>query len=134
MGIVENKQLVNDFFAHFNAGDLAKAMEMMADDATWWIAGKPELLPVAGNHTKQEIVGILQSLIGQLKSALKLTVKGLVAEGDQVALEAESYGELQNGRIYNPQYHFLITIHAGKISAIKEYIDTQHVFATWFQQ
>ena len=72
-------------------------------------------------------------MAGQLKNGLKLTVKSSIAEGDKVALEVESYGELQNGRIYNQEYHLLITIRDGKISAVREYLDTQHVFATWFQ-
>jgi uncharacterized protein len=51
-----------------------------------------------------------------------------------VALEVESDGELLNGRRYNQQYHFLLTVREGKISAVREYLDTQHVFATWFQR
>jgi ketosteroid isomerase-like protein len=62
-----------------------------------------------------------------------MTVKGAIAEGDKVALEIESYGKLQNGRIYNNEYHVLMTIRDGKICDVKEYLDTQHVAATWFQ-
>jgi len=72
-------------------------------------------------------------MASQLKDGLKMTVKGLIAEGDKVAVEVESYGELQNGRVYNNEYHFSITIRDGKISEVREYLDTQHVFATWFQ-
>lgn len=67
------------------------------------------------------------------RHGLRMTVKSLMAEGDKVALEVESYGELRNGRIYNQEYHFSITIRDGKISAVREYLDTQHVFTTWFQ-
>jgi ketosteroid isomerase-like protein len=52
--------------------------------------------------------------------------------GDKVAVEVESYGELKNGRVYKQEYHPLITIRDGRISAVREYLDTQHVFATWF--
>ena len=37
-------------------------------------------------------------------------------------------GELRNGRIYNQEYHFSMTIRDGKISGVREYLDTQHVF------
>jgi hypothetical protein len=50
-----------------------------------------------------------------------------------VALEVESYGKLKNGRIYNQQYHTLMVIRDGKISAVREYLDTQHVFEVWFK-
>jgi len=69
----------------------------------------------------------------QLKNGLTLTVKSSLAEGDKVALEVESQGELHNGRIYNQEYHFLMTIGDGKITSVKEYLDTQHLFAVWFQ-
>ncbi len=63
-----------------------------------------------------------------------MKVKGAIAEGDQVAVEAESWGELKNGRVYNQEYHFLITLRDGKISAVREYLDTQHAFLTWFRK
>jgi ketosteroid isomerase-like protein len=64
---------------------------------------------------------------------MKMTVKSSIAEGDKVALEVVSVGELKNGRVYNNEYHFLVTIRDGEISAVREYLDTQHVVATWFQ-
>jgi len=111
----------------------AGALDTLTDDATWWIAGKPELLSAAGVYSKEQIARLFSRMVGQLKNGLKMTVKSLIAEGDKVAVEVESYGELPNGRIYHQEYHTLITIRDGKISAVREYLDTQHVFATWFQ-
>ena len=133
MNLSENKQLVTDFFTRLNANDLAGALSLLAEDANWWIAGQPAQLPAAGPHTKQQIMRLLQTMTSQLKDGLKMTVNGLLAEGAQVAVEVESAGELQNGRVYQNQYHFLLTIRAGQISEVKESLDTQHVFATWFQ-
>ncbi|HKZ72625.1 MAG TPA: nuclear transport factor 2 family protein [Steroidobacteraceae bacterium] len=64
---------------------------------------------------------------------LKMTVKSLIAEGDKVAVEFESYGPLRNGRVYNNEYHGLFTLRDDRICAVREYLDTQHVFATFFQ-
>jgi ketosteroid isomerase-like protein len=129
-----NKKLASEFFARFTANDVAGALDRMADDATWWIAGKPALTRNSGDHNKEQIAKIFYNMTGQLKNGLKMTVKNVIAEGDQVAVELESYGELQNGRVYNNEYHVLMTIRDGKISAVREYLDTQHVFATWFQR
>jgi ketosteroid isomerase-like protein len=70
----------------------------------------------------------------QLKGGLRMTVTNCIAEGDQVAVEAESYGELRNGRVYNNLYHLLLEIRGGKISTVREYYDTQHVHAVWLQE
>ncbi len=128
-----NKALVSEVFACFTANDIAGALDRMTDDVTWWISGKPEHQPAAGVYNREKISGLFYRMDGQLKRGLKMTVKGLVAEGEKVAVEIESYGELRNGRVYNNEYHMLMTIRDGKISEVREYLDTQHVFATWFQ-
>jgi ketosteroid isomerase-like protein len=55
-----------------------------------------------------------------------LKVTGVTAEGDKVAVEAESHANMKSGKTYQNKYHFLITIQDGKIQAVKEYLDTAH--------
>ena len=132
MSIEQNKKLASEFFACFSANDIAGALDMLAHDATWWLPGKPGRLPVSGVLNKKQIARVVYTMFDQLKNGLKMTVKGLIAEGDKVAVEVESYGELRNGRVYEQEYHTLLTIPDGKIRAVREYLDTQHVHATWF--
>ena len=132
MSIEQNKQIARSLFDRFNVNDIAGALDIMTDDATWWIAGKPDQLPVAGVYNKERIARLLNNMVGQLPEGLRMTVKSQICEGDKVAMEVESYGELRNGRVYNQQYHFVVTIREGKVSGIREYLDTQHVLATWF--
>ena len=126
MSLEANKKLVTEFLAHFKRKEVQPALDKMTDDATWWIGGKPALFPICGLKTKAEIGAILQSLVPPTKDGLAITPKGMVAEGDKVAVEAESLGVLGNGRTYNNEYHFLFTIRDGKISSVKEYLDTMH--------
>ena len=134
MSVEANKQLAREFFARFTAKDVAGALDTMADDMSWWIAGKTGQLPTAGPHGKAQMARMFQAMTGELKDGLKFTVKNVIAEGEQVAIELESYGELRNGRVYNNQYHTLMIIRDGKIREVREYLDTQHVYATWFQR
>ena len=53
----------------------------------------------------------------------------MTAEDNRVSLIAESKGKHASGRLYNNHYHFLVTIVDGKITKVKEYLDTEH--ATW---
>jgi ketosteroid isomerase-like protein len=126
MSLEANKKLVADFFGHFGRKDVAGALAMMADDATWWIGGKPALFPLCGLKSKAQIGEILMSLVPVTRNGLEIKPIGMVAEGDKVAVEAVSYGEFPNGRIYNNEYHFLVTVRNSKIAAVKEYLDTMH--------
>ena len=107
----------------FSAGNFDAALDLMTDDATWWVAGKFEL---SGTKTKAEFGELVKGIGAAMPNGLKITPKGVIAEGDRVAVEAESYGELANGKVYNNQYHFLIELSDGKIKAVREYLDTIH--------
>ena len=133
MGPEDNKQLARRFFACFSANDIAGALDTMAEDATWWIAGKPGHIPSAGPHSKAQMARMFQAMAAELKDGLRFTVRNVIAEGAQVAIELESYGELRNGRVYNNEYHTVMIVRDGKIRQVREYLDTFHVHATWFQ-
>ncbi|MGQ0699848.1 MAG: nuclear transport factor 2 family protein [Panacagrimonas sp.] len=126
MSLEANKTLVADFFGRFGRKDVQGALDMMTADATWWIGGKPALFPICGLKSKSQIADILNSLVPVMKNGLAITCKSMIAEGNKVAVEAESYGEFPNGRVYNNEYHFLVEVRGGKIARVKEYLDTMH--------
>jgi ketosteroid isomerase-like protein len=132
MSVEENKRIATEFAARFSANDMIGALDMIADDATWWIAGKPDHVPGAGIFTKQQVAGLFRRMAEQFPRGLQMKIKGMISEGEKVAVELESYGELPDGRVYNNEYHMLLTIRDGKISEMREYHDTQHKVATWF--
>ena len=134
MSTEQNKKLATELFARFTASDIAGVMATMTGDATWLIPGKPDASPAAGLYTKEKISSLFHTMLGRLKSGLKMTVNSAIVEGDKVALEVESLGELTNGRVYNQHYHFLIEFRGGKICAVREYLDTQHAHSVWFQR
>lgn len=133
MSIEHNKQTAGEFFARFSAGDIPGAVDLLSSDARWWIAGKRELFPAAGWYTKEEIAKLFARMTSRLKDGLAMTIKNAIAEGDLVALEVESHGELTNGRVYHNQYHTLMRVFAGQIREVREYSDTQHAHAVWLQ-
>lgn len=126
MSLEEKKKLVAAFFAHFGKKDVQGALDMMAADATWWIGGKPELFPLCGLKSKAEIGDIFMGLVPSTRDGLAIKPKAMVAEGHKVAVEAESYGVLANGRTYNNEYHFLVEVRDGKVASVREYLDTMH--------
>lgn len=132
MGVEANKQLVRELFARFSVNDIAGALELLADDVSWWIAGKPGAQPACGEHDKVWMAGLFGRMVSQFDGPTQMTVRGLIAEGDKVAVEVVGDGKLRDGRCYQNEYHLLLTIRDGEIAAVREYLDTQHVVATWF--
>ena len=130
----DNKRSAVELFARFSASDIPGVLALMTDDVTWRVPGKPELSPVAGIYNKDRLKRLFGRMLAQLdKGGLQMTVLGLLAEGDDVAVEVESQGDLRNGRQYRQQYHFLITFRDGKIASVREYLDTHHAFDVWIR-
>ena len=131
MNTEHNKATAQRFFDLFSASDLDGVMALMTDDATWRIPGRKELTPTAGVYTKERIGRLFRRMLDNLTGGLRMTVLSSIAEGDRVALEVTSSGDLKNGRLYRQEYHFIMEFRDGKISAVREYLDTQHAHAVW---
>lgn len=128
MGIEENKALVNRFWSAFSAGRYDEVIATLTEDATWWVAGTTAL---SGTYTKKAFAELLGGVTAQAPKGIQITPTGITAEGNRVAVEAKSYAEITNGRTYQNLYHFLLEIRDGKICAVREYLDTEHVTTTF---
>lgn len=132
--IDHNTVTAKRFFELFSASDIDGALALMTEDATWRIPGKKELSSTAGLYTKERIARLFRRMLDALSGGLRMTVISSVAEGDRVALEVTSSGDLKNGRLYRQEYHFLMEFRDGKICAVREYLDTQHAHDVWIAQ
>ena len=128
-----NKAVAASFFDRFTASDLDGALGTMTEDATWWIPGKPDISPTAGTYAKERIARLFRTMLSRLTGGLRMTVLSTIAEGDSVALEVQSAGDLTNGRSYRQEYHILMTFCDGKICSVREYNDTQHTYDVWIR-
>lgn len=124
MNIQENKQMVLQFCGHFKRAAITDLLNALSEDATWWILGKPHLFPGAGTKSKADMERIWGNLFGHMRDGLEMSVIGMVAEGDKVAVEIRSHADLMDGRVYENEYHMLFTFRQAKIVEVKEYADT----------
>lgn len=123
-----NKALVAEFMEVFGSGDVDRILSFMDESATWWVAGNID--GISGTKDKQGFGEMLAGLSQLTKTgAISLTPLAWTAEGDRVAVETESYSELNNGRVYNNLYHFVFEVRDGKIQKVKEFLDTEHTRA-----
>ena len=125
-----NKAVVTEFMEVFSRGDVDAILAFLTDDATWWVAGTIE--GISGTKDKAAFGEMLAGLSTlSTTGAIALTPKALIAEGDRVAAETESYAELANGRVYNNHYHFVFELSDGRIRRVREYLDTEHTRAVF---
>ena len=126
MSAEANTHVVLSFLENLSASRFDAALALMAGSATVWIAGKPDKSVLAGTITKAQFAERVKGIGVAMPKGLRITPKGVTAEGDRVAVEAESYGEMASGTIYNNLYHFLFEVRGSKIQAMREYRDTLH--------
>ena len=124
------KMIVENFFATFSTGDVDRIMDALTDDASWWVSGKIE--GMSGTNSKQQLGDLLRAVVPLYKDgALKIWPTSMIAEGNIVAAEAESFAELTSGKIYNNRYHFLVEVVGDQVRRVKEYSDTHHMLETF---
>jgi uncharacterized protein len=117
MGIEDNRSTALRLIEALSKGIIDEAT--VTEDVCWWVPGR-------GIVNKADFGKIAKTVSGLFKSGVVMTIHGSTAEGDRVAIEAEAYGELRNGKIYNNTYHFLFLFRDGRIFLAKEYNDSKH--------
>jgi uncharacterized protein len=118
-----NKALARRFVDAISRADVDAIVAAYAPDGTSWTAGT---MPISGTLTVDQIAEASRGVLTVFPDGLRLTIRAMTAEGDRVAIEAESYGEHVSGRVYNNQYHFVLRARGGKIVEWREYMDTMH--------
>jgi ketosteroid isomerase-like protein len=125
------KAAVARFLEVFSEGIPEKTLAGLTDDVTWWVSGK--LDGMSGTYDKEGFGALIGGVADVYAAPLRITPVSMVAEGNRVAVEADSFAELKDGRVYDPRCHFLFEVAPdGRISVVHEYLDTKHAYDTFF--
>lgn len=119
-----NKALVESFFAALNRGDTAAIVNAYADDGYCLTMGDTL---ISGKSTRAQVAEAAGLIFQAFPQGIRFAIKAMTAEGDRVAVEAESEGQHVSGKHYSNQYHFLFRFRDGKVVEMKEYMDTERV-------
>ena len=119
-----NKKLAQDFFAAMNKGDTKAIVDAYADDGQLVTMGNTL---ISGTYSKAQITAAAGSIFVVFPQGIRFTIKAMTAEGERVAVEAESEGMHVSGKLYSNQYHFLCRFRDGRLLEFKEYMDTERV-------
>lgn len=122
--IESNKKLARELVAAMNRADTQWFLDNYADDVLVWTMGNTL---ISGQYNKDQVAGFADGIFDAFPTGIRFTIHSMIAEGDSVAMETESVGEHVSGKRYNNFYHMLVKFRDGKITLLKEYLDTELV-------
>ena len=124
MGIEENIQVVKDFFAAIGRRDKQGLLALVAEDIEWIIPG--ENWPLAGTHRGHAgLENVLQKANETVETSYPEPPE-FVAQGDRVLVIGVATGKIKaTNRAFRDDWVFDITVQKGKLTKIREYIDTK---------
>ena len=82
---------------------------------------------ISGTTEYADLTAAIASIVDVFPKGLRFTIRGMVAEGEKVAVEASSEGEHTSGQTYSNDYHFLFEFDKGLLIKLTEYMDTEQV-------
>jgi uncharacterized protein len=118
-----NVQIVKDFFAAMGAYNKQDLMALVAADIEWIIPG--EGWPLAGRHRGHaELAAVLQKASEEVEMTYSEPPE-FVAQGDRVLVVGVATGKIKaTNKPFKDNWVFDITVRNGKVTKIREYIDT----------
>ena len=124
MSIQKNVQIVKDFFAAMGGSDRQGLLALCAEDIEWIIPG--EDWPLAGRYRGHAgLANLLQKASKNLETSFPNPPE-FVAQGDRVLVVGVATGKIKaTNRTFKDDWVFAITVRNGKVTKIREYIDTQ---------
>ena len=124
MSTRENVQIVKDFFAAIARRDEQGLLALVAEDVEWIIPG--EDWPLAGTHRGHAgLADLLQKASETLATSYPKPFE-FVAQGDRVLVVGFAGGKIiATNKTFEDDWVFAITVQNGKLTNIREYIDTQ---------
>ena len=111
----KNKQIAQDFLLAIASGDLNAIEKHLHKKLLWWVLGFGEL------NRSQFISSLGATIAGS--SERSITISGITAEGNRVAVEASGAFSMP-ATVYQNNYHYLFIIEDDQIILGKEYLDT----------
>ena len=124
MSIEKNVQIVKDFFAAMGSRDKQGLLALVAEDIEWIVPG--EDWPLAGTHRGHAgLENLLQKANETVETSYPKPPE-FVAQGDRVLVVGVATGKIKaTNKAFKDDWVFVITVRNGKVTKIREYIDTQ---------
>src|ERR1700733_11186313 len=124
MNTEKNVQTVKDFFAAIGRGDREGLLALVAEDIEWIIPG--EDWPLAGTHHGHAGLADLVKTQSETMETSLMEPREFAAQGDRVPVVGFARGKIKaTNKMWDDDWIFAITVRDGRLTSIREYIDTQ---------
>ena len=124
MSTQANVEIVRDFFAALGRGDKEGLLALSAEDIEWIIPG--EDWPLAGTHRGHAGLNNLLQKANETVETSYPEPPEFIAQGDRVLVVGFATGRIKaTNKTFEDDWVFAITVRNGKLTNIREYIDTQ---------
>jgi hypothetical protein len=120
----ESRQLVEQAYANFKAGDIQTLLQLTSEDITWRL---PEIenVPFAGKRQGRGAVGEFFSTLASVQDARSFEPREFIAQGDKVVVLGHYVWQIKaNGRTFESDFAHVFTVRGGQIVAFHEYMDS----------
>jgi len=124
MSTQQNVEVVKNFLAALGRRDKQGLLALSAEDIEWIIPG--ENWPLAGTHRGHAgLEALLQRAHEKVETSFPEPPE-VIGQGDRVLIIGFATGRIKaTNRTFEDHWVFAITVRNGKVTNIREYIDTQ---------
>ena len=124
MSIEKNVQIVKNFLAALGRRDKQGLLALSAEDIEWIVPG--EDWPLAGTHRGHAGLAVVLQRASEEVEMTYPEPPEFVAQGDRVLVVGVATGKIKaTNKTFEDHWVFAITVRNGKLTNIREYIDTQ---------
>ena len=124
MSTEQNVEVVKSFLAALGRPDKQGLVALSAKDVEWIIPG--ENWPLAGTHRGHAGLETLLQRANETVETSYPEPPEFIAQGDRVLIIGFATGRIKaTNRTFEDHWVFAITVRNGKVTNIREYIDTQ---------
>ncbi len=125
-GTVNNKEIIQDLYRHFAAGDVPSVTAAFADDIEWTEA---DGFPLAGTYTgPKAVVENVFMRLGDFSDNWGVDVDRFIADGDTVVAEGRyTWNHKTTGEPCAVRMAHVWTLADGKATHFLQHVDTARV-------
>lgn len=123
------KATVQALYAAFGAGDMAKIMSLIAEDATWTYYAPKAMLPFAGTYKGRDGVAAFFTNDAKYVDVKGNDVNEMISEGDKVVVLGQEHGVVRaTGKAFDARWTHVFTVKNGQIVGFEETIDSAAIY------